>query len=302
MNKGCIAYFGEGLKTAKNTFFKNKKNFFKYYLYLMASVLGSIFIVTMPIFFLANVRLAKIAKEKNEIEVLNSLEGADHPKRWWTLLVTNYLWEILVIAGAAAIALCVVPTVPFISSLAFLKSPIAVGVFTYLILFVLYVVLYIYLIIASLHFKPVNYIIDKDENLGVSEVLKTSYRSMNKDGKVTYFLIDLLYGIICGAVFFLLGIFLIVLILLGSKMPAVGGIILSIFTGLLIAVILFFLPFFTLGHSVSMVSLFDDVIQMEDAETITTEETKQESKEDLNKEDVELSTDELLESLFKAEE
>lgn len=311
MNKGCVAYFCEGLKTAKNTFFKNKKNFLKYYLFSMASFLGSIFIVTMPIFFLAEVRMARIAKEKNDIAIFDSLEGADHPKRWWTLLLTNYLWILLVMAGVLVIVLCFVPTVPFISSLATLESPILMLVFAYLVIFALYVVLIVYMILATLHFAPVNYIIDKDESLGVSEVLKTSYSSMNKDGKVTYFLINILYGLVSGVFVFFLTILLIIMLALGQNIPAVGFIFLAIFLGIVILALILFLPFLMLGQSVSNISLFDDIIEFgnQESEALPVDDNNNPS----NDQDVvaavsdestdrELSTDELLDSLFKEEE
>lgn len=303
MNKGCVAYFSEGLKTAKNTFLKNKKNFFKYYLFFIASILGSAFLVTLPVFLLANIRIARIAKEKNEIEILNSLEGADHPKRWWTLLLSNYLWLVLVIAGVVAIGLCFSPTLPFLASLTNLDNAIALVVFASFIWFVFYIVLIIYIILATLHFAPVNYIIDKDKTLGVSDVLKTSYNSMSKNGKASYFGINFLYGLVTSVFFFIFGILLIVFIALGTNMPSIGLIFLALFMGIILLLILLVLPLILLGQSISILSLFDDIIQIEEKEIEDIVDNSEQNTQKVQEEvELELSTDELLESLFAEEE
>lgn len=310
MNKGCAYYFKEGFKIAKDTFSKDKKNYLKYYLFLIASFIGRLSFVTMPIFNLANVRLIHNVKKNKNIELFNSFEGAENPKKWWRTLVTNSLWLTILLAGVVIIFFCAVQAIPFLVSIK--DTPVAYTIFTILVFFVTAIVISIYSLIASLYFLPVNYILNQYPDLSASMVLKTSFTSMSKDGKGTYIGIAFLFYLLSFAFGIMMAILIFIAVLIGSITGPKGVIIfVSIMSGLIGLIYFLFLPFISLSQEVAVQLLFDDIVQKPE----TTEEkgnepnpnpsndkTEIEIKGDNSKDELkELSSEELLDSLFDDE-
>ncbi|MDE7161200.1 MAG: hypothetical protein K2N65_00410 [Anaeroplasmataceae bacterium] len=302
MNKGCVYYFKEGFKIAKDTFSKDKKNYLKYYLFLIASLIGRLSIVTMPIFNLANVRLIRNVKKNRNVELLNSFEGAENPKKWWRTLVTNSLWLTIVFAGVVIIILCAVQTIPFLMSIQ--TSPIVYTVFALLILIVTTIVITVYSLLASLYFLPVNYILDQYPDLSSSMVLKTSFSSMSKDGKGTYIGIAFLFYLLSFAFSIVMFIFIFIAVLIGSIAGMKGVVIfVSIMSGLIGILYLLLLPFLSLSQEVAVQLLFDDVVQKPVSEEDNgNESNNQPVLNHVNDESKELSSEELLDSLFAEED
>ncbi len=297
MNRGCVTYFKEGIKGAVNALKKDKKNYFKYYMFLIASALGSLFLITIPIFLLANIRMARYAKENEDIEVHKSFTGAENPKRWLLVLLTNLLVGLILAGGSLAIALPFATGIPFIMSLVRVHAIIPT-VLMALLYTVLYALLLVFSILTTLKYVPVNYIIDKNSSLSVSEVLQVSHDSMGKDGKITYFGLEIFYSILIGIVtfFLMIPILLIVIFNENTAVFIVG----SLFLGGILLIILLLLPIFVLGNQISIISLFDDVIEMNTAEESSSTPNVTQVTESSNPEpERELSTEELLNSIFE---
>ena len=267
MNRGFFEYFSKGLRTSASLLLKGGK-YVRYYLYYFMSLLGRCIPVVGSVFWVADVRRAKIALREKELTVLRPLESVDTGRSFGTA-VLSFWWQSLVfLGGLIAIGL--------LGALLFLCGRWIAWNLELQTLWVLPVVFLLPAIIAAagymlsmfLLFAPTAYLIDSGSKAGASCILAASVETMRRAGKGTYFLNVLVpqlckaaYGGIAGLVFYLLSG-------LGSAASnavasAVAGTVWAIVA---IGLYIVFAPVLDLASSIANVQLFDDIAI--DAETM----------------------------------
>ena len=258
MNRGFKTYYKEGIKSAALTL-RKRENFIKYYVHLFMNCIGRILcFVLAPVFDLSNVRLAKMVKKDNTIDISNTYKGSDNPKSVWTSIITSLISGLMYIGGIIIFLLVegiVVLVGLFFSAIApnngtiaaaiiiILSIPVAIGLIGYLIVFPLY-------------FAPTYYIIDSIEGVGTSTVLSKSIDAMRRSGKKTIVAVLLVNGLINGAYLGIVSLISVGLIS-GGRFAQVCGVLVAIIG---VIVYLRFAPIFTLGAQISLVNLYEDLV------------------------------------------
>lgn len=300
MNRGCFAYYKEGLLAAFAAFKKNKANYFKYYLFMLAMLLGNFTIVTSPICNLARVKMAKFVKDEKEIKVLDSFQSANRPKTWYTTLLSNSISNILILSILILVILCLVPLL--LLSLSF-SNRIITGIFFGLFAYAAIIIFEILTLVATLYFSPTNYIINMEPEISVTDVLHSSIVTMKRTGKLTLFGISFINSFLIGIFAFFLGIFIGVAFIGLSSGNQALWVVLMIFASFVLIGLVLALPVLILASQVAQISLFDDIIRIsikssQDEEASVSSKGAQTSQEKPIDEEKEMSTDELLASLF----
>lgn len=187
MNRGYTAYLKESKSAVKQTF-KNKKNYIKFYAWVLLSFFCRLLILPGLIMDLSGVKLSKDVLERKEIKLFGTLEGACSGKRFWALFLVNLLIPFVYLGGLIIIS--------FLGGLIFLLS-IVIGQFVEieLLSIILYVIFAIPTVLAIIVFTilfafktmPINYVAYSDEEVSVSRILSKSFDAM-KSGKFVLFL------------------------------------------------------------------------------------------------------------------
>ncbi len=298
MNRGCFAYYKEGISAAFASLKKSKINYFKYYLFMLASFLGSLLFITSPICSLAKVKMAKFAMDEKEIKVFDSFQPANSPKMWYTSLLTNSIRYILILSGVVLIFLCVIPFC--LISMGIPNRSVGV-VFMVFFAYIGLFVIEIFVLIATLYLSPVNYVIIMRPEMNVTDVLHSSMATMKKTGKLTLFGIALINNIVIGIFAFFVSLFILIGILMNHPAVLVIMIIFSVFV---LFALLLVLPILNLGTHIAEVSLYEDIAEFESKSTPAAQQSEHTSVQEQarNQEEKELTTDELLASLFDESE
>ena len=252
MNRGFKTYYKEGLLKSYKTF-KKKGNYFRYYIYWLASLLGKILPFAAPVFLLSDVRIARYAKTHEDISVSRSFEATDERESTRTMLWTSIIIGLLFISGIILIAV-------FAFLLLLLGSAISAEADNNLIqiIFVIpaAIVLLIYLVAFPLLMAPTSYIVDTNSKIGVSNVLFNSIDSMKRTGKWTYTLINIV-SVIPGLLILIIGFIVFVFLL---NMSDLGYIIGSILLFGFMAGFLTVGPLFGFAGRIATVLLFEDIV------------------------------------------
>ena len=208
MNRGYAAYLKESKKAVKQTL-KQRKNYFKFYAWLLLGLLGKLTLFLSPVVDMAGIKLSKDVLNNQQIKVFDSYNGTTKGKSYWALLVSQILGLFLLAAGAAIIYifLTLVNTVIEAIAIAFTTLDIVVLV-TLALSIILYVAIGVFAFIHLLKLTPSSYIAYTDEDACASKVLSSSYNS-TKQGKGAIFLnaVRLLWFVLLNYVFFSLIIF-----------------------------------------------------------------------------------------------
>ena len=285
MDRGFRVYMKEGLKQAKKTFAGRKSSKFKYLFMLVASLLSKLLLLPMPLFVHSNIRLAKQAAENNVYDISHSFEDANNPKCYWSTIVAMMFKLVIILSafilvGAVGFALFYVGT---------LFANIT-GIQALRILFPVPAALALVVIIIGLniYFKPLNYYLNKDGEIGIAKALGASTRTMKEQGKKTLFFIDFFFYVILLLYVGIAGfIFLYLARNESESIKIIANLALIIF----VVIFVLFIPKLGLAKDIATLALMNDImINPDDADDLTL------VKEKMIKQG--LSKDEFLVSLF----
>ena len=251
MNRGFKTYFKEGLLKSYNTF-KKKGNYLRYYLYWIASMVGKMIPFVSSAFLLSDVRIARLAKNHEQIAVARSFESTDNRESIRTMIWTSVIVVLLFISG-----------VLFIGVFGFLSYLLAQSIITAsnssaasILIFPAVILLLVFMILYPLFMAPASYIVDTNNEIGVSNVIFNSIDSMKRTGKWTYTLINIV-GLLPGLLIFAGGIILFIIL---AQTSDIGFIIGSLLLFLFMALFLIVGPVFGMAGRIATVLLFEDIV------------------------------------------
>ena len=266
MNRGFKYYFRQGIKASGKTMVKNK-NYIKYFLYGLAEIFGRMLILPGLIFDLANVRLAKLVRDENQITISDTFKSGSKAKSLWTLFLVYIMMGILFVAGAAMILIATVIFAVIGAAIGYMFGQNIMIILAILFALPGIVVLIVYSIIAPFYISPATYVIDTHENDSMSVVLKKCFAAMRKTGKwITFsnYLISALIKTAYIVVYAVLGGgFLALSISLGkievlSKVVYLVALIIILIG---IAGYIFGAPIFSLTTKVANYGLYEDLVE-----------------------------------------
>ena len=251
MNRGFKTYFKEGLLKSYKTF-KKKGNYLRYYLYWIASMVGKIIPFVSSAFLLSDVRIARLAKNHEQIAVARSFESTDNRESIRTMIWTSVIVGLLFISG-----------VLFIGVFGFLSYLLAQSIISAsnssaasILIFPAVILLLVFMILYPLFMAPTSYIVDTNNEIGVSNVIFNSIDSMKRTGKWTYTLINIV-GLLPGLLIFAGGIILFIILVQTSD---IGFIIGSLLLFLFMALVLIVGPVFGMAGRIATILLFEDIV------------------------------------------
>ena len=251
MNRGFKTYFKEGLLKSYKTF-KKKGNYLRYYLYWIASMVGKIIPFVSSAFLLSDVRIARLAKNHEQIAVARSFESTDNRESIRTMIWTSVIVGLLFISG-----------VLFIGVFGFLSYLLAQSIISAsnssaasILIFPAVILLLVFMILYPLFMAPTSCIVDTNNEIGVSNVIFNSIDSMKRTGKWTYTLINIV-GLLPGLLIFAGGIILFIILVQTSD---IGFIIGSLLLFLFMALVLIVGPVFGMAGRIATILLFEDIV------------------------------------------
>ena len=251
MNRGFKTYFKEGLLKSYKTF-KKKGNYLRYYLYWIASMVGKVIPFVSSAFLLSDVRIARLAKNHEQIAVARSFESTDNRESIRTMIWTSVIVGLLFISG-----------VLFIGVFGFLSYLLAQSIITAsnssaasILIFPAVILLLVFMALYPLFMAPTSYIVDTNNEIGVSNVIFNSIDSMKRTGKWTYTLINIV-GLLPGLLIFTVGIILFIILVQTSD---IGFIIGSLLLFLFMALVLIVGPVFGMAGRIATILLFEDIV------------------------------------------
>ena len=254
MNRGFKTYYREGMNKSFKIF-KKKGNKLKFYLYSFMNLFGRIlFFFVQPIFDLSNVRMAKMMKYDEKMDISKSFSTANSIKSLWTAFLSSIIIILMFLGGILLIAFLEV----FIFGLCFIIGDLCQNYYlTYDLLLILSIPvaigLLVYIVMFPLYFAPSIYIADTVKDVGGSVVVSKSLEAMKRNGKGTCIKILLITGLIHVGY---LGIAGVVTWALFSAGAAAG--LISIICFLVPYII--FVPVINGGANIALVSLFEDLV------------------------------------------
>lgn len=258
MNRGFAFYFAKGMRTAAKSILKGGK-LLQYYIYFFAGLIGRLLPFVGMIFFVSDVRRAKIAKDEGDLTILRPFGGVEKGASFGAAVLSSLLLLLLLLGGlsiAAGIGYGL-----YIGGYAFGK---AVDVNPPAILGVVFAIpaiaaALVYMIALLLLFAPVPYIIDTNEKIGASAALTASVETMRRGGKLTCFLnvvVPLLIkSAYCGLVY---GIWWGLMLLVGYKIVVLVSVSI-VWAAIALVGYIVFAPVFTLATTVANTCLFEDI-------------------------------------------
>ncbi len=251
MNRGFKTYFKEGLIKSYKTF-KKKGNYLRYYLYWIASMVGKIIPFVSAAFLLADVRIARLAKNHEQIAVARSFESIDNRESIRTMLWTSVIVCLLFISGVLFIGLFGLLSYLLAQSIITASNSSAASI----LIFPAVILLLVFMILYPLFMAPTSYIVDTNNEIGVSNVIFNSIDSMKRTGKWTYTLINIV-GLLPGLLIFTFGIILFIILVQTSD---IGFIIGSLLLFLFMALVLIVGPVFGMAGRIATILLFEDIV------------------------------------------
>lgn len=257
MNRGFGFYYAKGIRSAATTLLKRGK-MWKFYVYLLASLVGRVIPFFGGIFPVADVRCAKIARDENDMPLARSIEGADTGRSFGTAVLAFAIEFLLLVGGLGAFALIgylLLLVGQYIGTFLLIGRPDVMSV-----IFALPAAVgaLLYLIAALLLFAPTAYIIDSNKQISASRAITAAVETMRRGGKMTCFLNIFVTSLIFSAFGgFVYGGMILISLLGGNGYLFSVAFLLWIL--LCIVLCLVFAPVFILGCQISNTCLFEDI-------------------------------------------
>ena len=256
MNRGFGFYYGEAIKSSATTIWKNK-NFFKVLVFWFMELIGRLCLLG-PVFDLAKIRQAKIAKKYRESSVSDNFKVACRANSIWTMICAIVIEALMVLAGIVIIAIAGGLFIALGGIIGSYAAPAQEEIFIIVFSVPVGIVLLTFLFIAALMFSPTAYVVASNPGIGAAEAVFASLRTMRERGKTTVFLIGFITSLILGAIAgVLLSIYLLIEALFWDSEYA--PIMSLLFVIVCIAAIVITVPMFLLAARIALYSLFEDV-------------------------------------------
>lgn len=254
-------YLKKGFRGAFSAFRKQGCLYFKYLLYLLASLFGKGLIFTYPLFAFADVRIVKEFEETGTFRIENLFEDAEKPKKYWRTVVFLILKLMFLSAGIFLIAI--------ITAL-FITLGLEVEVYgTYITgfgaIFLLLGIIAVafFTIIYLLYFAPAIYLLQTNDEMGITDILTKSLSTM-KRGKMKLFLINLIHFLIFIA---FAAVFFVILFILTETVYADDSVsnefMIALFVIFTLFLMVFLLPRLILSNKIASLSLVKDLTENE---------------------------------------
>ena len=256
MNRGFGFYYGKAIKSSATTIWKNK-NFFKVLVFWFMELIGRLCLLG-PVFDLAKIRQAKLAKNYREASVSENFKVACRATSIWTMICAIVIEALMALAGVVIIAIAGGLFVALGALIGSYAAPSQMEIFIIVFSVPVGIVLLTFLFIASIMFSPTAYVVASNPGIGAAEAVSASLRTMRERGKTTVFLIGFITSLILGAI---AGVLLTVYLMLEAILPTseYASIMTLLFAIVCVAAIVTTVPMFLLAARVALYSLFEDV-------------------------------------------
>ena len=257
MNHGFKSYLSGGFRASVKTMYKNK-NILLVWLYTVLSFIGKVTIIFAPIFYLADVRHAKLVHAENHVHIAQNFRVACRAKALLAYYGAIFLEIMIAIAGLVLIGIGT-GILALISMAVSLAAPNFPTIYMLLIFCAPgALVALAYLTMIPVYFAPTAYIIETNPGISAAATVSACVKSMRRCGKWTCFFntflpvlgIAVVGGIFAGANY------LCDTFIQGLAMRVIAEAGLSI---LAILAMLFIYPIMNMARQVAQKSLFEDI-------------------------------------------
>ena len=194
MSQRVSQYVSMGMRDSKYVIGAGKGIFFKYFIFSMSSLIGKLFFLSYPLFALGDYHIIKQIEEGKKISLEDAFEDSNVGKKYWTTthfaLVNHIIFLIgmIIIAGLSFGLIQMGYTLDryfrFDQGYTVFVSQIISGC-----------IFIVFIIQKQLYFGPVTYLIQSNEDNGLSDTLRQSALIMTNYGKVKLLYIYLYYVI-----------------------------------------------------------------------------------------------------------
>ncbi len=257
MNRGFKYYFGNGMRTAAKVLYSGG-GYLKYLLYYFASAIGRLIPFFGAIFWVSDIRRAKIAKREGTLTVTRAFGGVDGGNKFGATVLSVTLVILIALGGAAA--LCALAYGFWLfgyllgASAAMTRPEILAAVFALpclagAVLFALGV---------GIMFAPVPYIVDSNKKVSATAVMVAATETMRRSGKFAYFL-SVFVPVLVKAAYLAAAYGVLYAIVQLVSSPVLLLILCAVWILIALAVFAAFAPLFTLASDIAVTELFEDI-------------------------------------------
>lgn len=255
MGNSSWYYVKKGFSLSFNGIIKKKRNYFKYYLFMLSYILSTLCIFSYPIFSLANYKINKMIINEKDVNIFDSFEEIEKPKKY-----INYLFIILIsifiilgaIIGFVLICFCFELIISSIFG-----SSSNNGIPNVLSLILLFIGLICILVYSSIKLLPIPIILNENNEFNVSNTLKESF-NVTKGIFSKLFFINFIISLFSSLYLFIIFLLLSLVISSITSNSILAFIIIFIIVLLLVLLYLLLLPIFFLANNLSTTLLIYD--------------------------------------------
>ena len=257
MNQGFLTYFNGGMRASVHTMYKNKE-FLLVWLYTVLSFIGRLTIVLAPIFYLADIRHAKLVHADNRVHVAENFRVACKANSLWAYYGAIFLEVMITLAGLVLIGIAT----GFLAVLGMIVSYAAPDFKQeYMILIFCApggLAALAYLFMIPIFFAPTAYIVESNPGISAAATVSACIRTMRRCGKWTCFLNTALPTIFASAI---AGCCTGAIYLCNALIDgyAARGIAQGVLLIVSVIVLLLTYPVFNMSRQVAQKSLFEDI-------------------------------------------
>lgn len=282
MNQKLSVYIKKGMRASRGAFRHQSQLYFKYCLFLLTSILGKLLFFTYPLYALAEVRIVKTINETGSFEVEKSFEDANSIKKVWTTILYYlvkgliYLSGIIILSGFTYLLIYLGKTIDEMTTLKKYYVMFAFGIIGGILIL-------LFIIMVHLLFAPATYLIQKYDDIGISDVISKSISIMSRKGKMKLFLIEIMHllyfllfaSIFLGILWFFESIFLPLVVIFCSIIFAI--------------ILLIMIPKIILSNKIASICLIEELVNEEAYEDSLNNHDRQKSNIKVKKEDLLIS-------------
>ena len=258
MNRGFCYYFKSGLSTAANVVYRGGQ-FFRYYLYFFATIIGRLIPFFGAVFPVADMRRAKIAKNEKTLSFVRSFKGVDSANGFGTAVLSLSLELMVLLGGFAAFGMLgygLYVLGEYIGVAVSMNNPRILAV---IIALPAAVAALIFAVAVIIMFAPMPYIIDSNKNVSATGVMTAATETMRRSGKATCFL-NKFIPLLIKAAYLTAAYFVLYGILHIDAITADVAIFISAgWVVIALVIYMLFAPIFTLGSDIANAMLFSDI-------------------------------------------
>lgn len=258
--QNLLWYVKKGVRDARSALRKGIGFYFKYCLYVLASLFGKSFFLTHPLFAFADLKIVKEIEETGSFRIENAFSDADSKKKYRTGVLVYFL-RLAFLAAVSFIFLVPAFLLAYVGLGFDTTNPDSGGtaVAAVILLVLGSIGALVFSALILIYFAPAIYLLREDENLGISDILKQCNSAM-KQGTMKLFGIFLLNFLFYLAAL-LLVFFLTVICKIIAELISAPIFLYLCFVILVLSLVLLF-PAIYLSFNVASVSLIKDAVEV----------------------------------------